>query len=447
MLNLAVAWKGATFNQVVARLKVNSDDGEGQSLMFGARPQKHYRREIASVAAASFGTQRGGGMRILDFETPGATVVNSSASDDTTGLCATMDFGLTENQSERPCSSAQSMSSVNVNNAEVNARRRVRSSGMIPRKFNDRGDTGDSVFKPSYRQYLSSRALTFDQNQFNYLRQGTRSAIPGDNLSMDNVYASNAQSSCPKKLISAARGNNTLLYTWIDGTEYTVTFDDGYYDIEDFRTALRVAMISNATYYVSIADATEYFFLLDLWYDSYNRRVVVQCVQTSSSLHSSSYEVPVGAGATWTIPTAAVVPSFTFSAAMARLLGINGGTAGTYGGGSGGNQVFYGYGSELVTTYRPIYYKPNNVHFAHQGAVDASDRVTRVKYNAITNSAASFLSAYGSQTAAANAYAYCTNDGKYNDVRLKKYVAPVTPVVNAQTGEACCKTYFTYRRI
>jgi hypothetical protein len=52
-------------------------------------------------------------------------------------------------------------------------------------------------------------------------------------------------------------------------------------------------------------------------------------------------------------------------------------------------------------------FKPNNVQFQVQGAVDSSSRIARLKYNTITKYAASFTTAFGAQ--AANAGKYTTN--------------------------------------
>lgn len=41
-------------------------------------------------------------------------------------------------------------------------------------------------------------------------------------------------------------------------------------------------------------------------------------------------------------------------------------------------------------------YKPNNIHYAKQGAVDSSDRLTRLKLNTINKNAASYAAVFGS---------------------------------------------------
>ena len=49
-------------------------------------------------------------------------------------------------------------------------------------------------------------------------------------------------------------------------------------------------------------------------------------------------------------------------------------------------------------------YKPNNEKFSQQGAVSGASRLHRLKYNTITNNAASFKSAYGASAQSAGSY-------------------------------------------
>jgi len=78
-----------------------------------------------------------------------------------------------------------------------NALRKVRSSGMITRKFNNFNKyTNNDRYYTSAGQYLDSRNKTFDQNTFHMLRQGDASCLPGSAASQKNVYASNIVAHC-----------------------------------------------------------------------------------------------------------------------------------------------------------------------------------------------------------------------------------------------------------
>jgi len=61
------------------------------------------------------------------------------------------------------------------------------------------------------------------------------------------------------------------------------------------------------------------------------------------------------------------------------------------------------------TSYVPVYYKPNNAKFAQQGGVSSSNRLTRLKYDTITDVGASMTKVYGNHTANALAYGVPSN--------------------------------------
>jgi hypothetical protein len=84
-------------------------------------------------------------------------------------------------------------------------------------------------------------------------------------------------------------------------------------------------------------------------------------------------------------------------------------------------------------TYVPIYYKPNNPQFAVQGAVDASTRTARNRYNTITNNTAVYNNAYG--LSVANALAYGVPSGGYTWKDKIGYPTKQTPVISKYTGE------------
>lgn len=278
-------WKGKTFNQIVSSVRKNTDDGEATALMFRARPIKGYRREIATKSAGNWRAAATVG-QMMDM--PAATIVNSAVTDcGAGGLAAVVDFNQTTNQSERPCGDQNSADT--VTNAAINARRRVRSAGMNPNKYNG----VDSVYKSSYAQYNVARVKTFQQNQYNYLKEGEKTATPGDNLSMNNVYSSYSTGTCQP----------------------------------------------------------------------------------------------------------------------------------------------------------PIYYKPNNPNYGVQGAVTASERILRTKYNEVTKASSNFRTTVGEAYSLANQYAYGVNNTQIANSRLKKFPPKQTPVVDALTGELkCCNTFLIKKK-
>ena len=76
-----------------------------------------------------------------------------------------------------------------------NARRRVRSSGMMRPRFKE-NKNGQADNYASSGQYLHSRNKTFQQNQFSNIRVGDATVKPGPNHSMLNGYASNTIQYC-----------------------------------------------------------------------------------------------------------------------------------------------------------------------------------------------------------------------------------------------------------
>jgi hypothetical protein len=104
--------------------------------------------------------------------------------------------------------------------------------------------------------------------------------------------------------------------------------------------------------------------------------------------------------------------------------------------GNQGNQFRTGTVNPTIgTPYIPLYYKPSNSKFASQGSVDSSARLTRLKYDTVTNSANTFLTAYGKQTA--NALAYSVPSPGYTIKDKVGYPAAKTPTVSRGIVTAC----------
>jgi hypothetical protein len=81
--------------------------------------------------------------------------------------------------------------------------------------------------------------------------------------------------------------------------------------------------------------------------------------------------------------------------------------------------------------YVPVIYKPSNAKFAHQGAVDSSSRLARLKYDTITNNGATYIQAfdkYGLGNATANALSYGVPAGGYTIKDKLGYPLTRTPI-------------------
>lgn len=201
-----ISWKGKTFSQITADIRKNVVNPRVNNIILTrhtimkALPLKIYRKEIASVSLNT--CSRRISSKVFSFETPGNTIVNSKISDTlANGYANIIDMTLPNLKGEYPGSSCDA--NILVSNpvtdnrclsAQNNAKRRVRSSGMIARKFSvvNNNDT----YYTNTNQYLDSRNKKFTQNSYHMLRAGNTANLPGTAAALSNVYASNTISHC-----------------------------------------------------------------------------------------------------------------------------------------------------------------------------------------------------------------------------------------------------------
>jgi hypothetical protein len=464
-----ISWKGRTFNQVVAGLKMNTNTFSTTSTrgFFLAPPVKHYRREIVNVNTCRTRANVNGDA----FFQPGGTIDNTSSSVPPT---FTSEFNLTENNTERPTGLCDSVAC----SKSADARRRVRSSGNIKRKFT----SGNDTYYTSANEYLVSRNRTIKQNEFVNIRYGDPTYKPGSPDSISNIYTPNGLNHCAKVSITGySSGSSPLFrYQWLDGVVYNFTIADGNYDLGNINTLFQTTLVSRNHYYNDTFSGSK-LFLFNFVYDTLSSKVQIQCFQTNTTIHPTSrYTLP--GSPTWTIPNGTIVPvirilSNDFQAVLGITAGnypradISGNTLGQrdqtqpatrlsgyevytynvygadgtpyrdnntkpYFGDIAGNQFKTGTVNPTISTpYVPLYYKPSNSKFASQGGVDSSARLTRLKYDTVTNSANTFMTAYGKHTA--NALAYGVQSPGYTVKDKVGYPAAKTPVVSRNAVVAC----------
>ena len=197
-----VSWKGQTFVQITSSIRKNTPNideiltQEDNKRLFLAPPLKIYRKEIANSAITSCNPRTS--TKIDDINSPNGYLIVQSENRDK-GLVNTLDINITNNSYERPKTcSALSENDVCLTQ-EVNARNRVRSSGMVRKKYNpDVNNTSlpNDSYYTNASQYLASRNRTFQQNQYNYVRQGDKTLKPGTNGASENQYSSNSVNRC-----------------------------------------------------------------------------------------------------------------------------------------------------------------------------------------------------------------------------------------------------------
>ena len=434
-----IEWKGQTFNQIHSVIKKNDLANyalSGDRSKFRANPLKIYRREIVTQDISNCNPRTS--LKVDIFNQPNGTINNTSASVKN-GLANVIDNNIPNNS----CETYENCSV--VTSAEENARKRVRSGGMIRKKHDSSRNTTN--YYTTSKQYLDSRNLTFEKNQYNYIRMGDASVKPGSSLSSGNLYRPNGINNCKKYYIAA---DTTFQYIWIDGTVVSVDVPTGYYYLSEINDLLKLKMIEKYHFYMkyqfgtapySYSNADSMTFLLNISYDNNTNLIQLQSFRTDDAIHTTvDYSIPTEA--TWSRPTSAspLFPQFQIQAnVMQDALGI---VSADYPTDQTSNatltlQTFdSSENAGLQPNYTKLYYKPNNSQFATQGAVSSSDLITRKKYNTITDSAATFRNALGQSVSNALAYGvpangYTVKDkigyplkktptfSKYNDEMLK----------------------------
>ena len=427
-------WKGKTLFQVVATIQKNSNTATSLTVhqIRKALPLKIYRKEIHNVNGQTRAKTCSGRIstKITDMDMPGSTIVTETVRSYSNGLVNTLDIYPTTLSAENgSCNTVQ-----NCFSPAYNARKRVRSAGMIPKKYdiNKNNDTYNSTTQ----QYLVSRNKTIKQNEFHYIRKGNSGFMPGPGLGSTNIYSPSGLSHCYQPVISIENNNNTFGYRWsfLNNTpiNYTVTIPDGKYDPFTLNRAFQTAQLINKTYIVSPGGINT--FLLAISYDTVDQSITL-IANIADQANYNGYKDANGNIINWSGNT--ITTNYTIlNNKFADLIGF---LPGEYSNGAN-NSAFCGF---ILPNYVALHYKPNNSEFAQQGAVESSARIQRLKYNTITNGAALTRSAYGS--AAANALAYGVSEQAYTAKTVTGDKIRFTPVVNPVTGQLC-KKRFIYRR-
>ena len=404
-----ISWKGQTFNEIATgRVKNNPENLN----IFRANPLRIYRRTTKGSTNSQFNGR-------MTMDIPGAAHITEATG--CVGVPQTININLTENKTERPGSCAP-CSKVGFSK-EVDARRRVRSSGMNSRKF-----------LSSTKQYLDSRSKSYNRNQYYYIRSGDQTVKAGAGGSENNVYASNGESNCPKFVFT---NDVSFNYTWVDNAKnpvtYTVTIPAGKYNDSDINRIFTNTMVNNYHYYIQKQGGNKVILMHINYNLALKRFQFTSTVASETIFHTTNYSIPEietgnAQNSAFESPGSDTIPTISFSNTEFRdALGFTQDPSPT----SENLTITAANVSQIKPNYVPLYYKPNNHKFAQQGAVSSSDRITRLKYESITNSAASYANALG--MAVANALAYGVPQGGYTVKDKLGYPNKCTPtVVNGQ---------------
>jgi hypothetical protein len=120
--------------------------------------------------------------------------------------------------------------------------------------------------------------------------------------------------------ITAAQGNNSFSYVWVDGREITITIPDGFYEIATLNDFLHFVMVQQGHYLLD--SAGNYYYFITLVVNSSTYQIDVNCfpislatypvatytigTYTASTITTSSPTTPVA----WSRPTNPITPMF-----------------------------------------------------------------------------------------------------------------------------------------
>jgi len=455
--NLRIPWKGKTFNQITSKIQMNTSNGyptTGTQNYMRALPLNIYRREIVTGSNVQCHSRASSSIDIFDM--PNGTIVNSKRDNNTNGLVNTIDCVLPNNSCEEPgtCSPFLSPSD--------NARRRVRSSGMIKKKFNP--TRNNDTYYTNSSQYLVSRNRTFQQNQYNFIRDGNATVLPGSSLSNGNVYSANGISHCTKYHIVS---DVSFQYQWLDTNFYTVDISSGSYAIDDITSVFNLAMVKKYHYYINNANKTK-VFLMNFAYNSAYQKIEMHTLEANNVIfNTSEYSQPLDPSAnplsdrtpmyikTWQTPSVvnSAIPVIKihnnlFQTAIGFYAGeypnseITGTNMNLQTIAFRDNVFLSAFTPGIQPAFIPVIYKPSNPQFATQGGVSSSDLTSRVRYNTITNNTAMYRNAYGQ--AVANALAYGVPANGYTIKDKIGYPLRSTPKFSKYSPKVECLTCNTW---
>ena len=128
-------WKGKTLYEVVATIQKNSNSASSLTVhqLRKAMPLKIYRKEIHNVNGQTTAKTCSGriSVKITDLNMPGSTIVTETTRSYSNGLVNTLDIKPTTLTAENGSCNTTS----NCFSPAYNARKRVRSAGMLPLKY------------------------------------------------------------------------------------------------------------------------------------------------------------------------------------------------------------------------------------------------------------------------------------------------------------------------
>jgi hypothetical protein len=459
-----ISWKGKTLTQITSHnIKNGANEGElSKNNFFLPQPLKIYRREIATGnKPVSCSDRNSTSIDMLNM--PNGYIITETFENHA-GLVHTLENMVPNNTSQN--GDCKEKTNTNVCMVE-NAKRRVRSSGMIKRTFKSENNN-DNAYFTNTTQYLVSRNRTFKQNQYTHIRKGEISLLPNSTLYNTNVYSPNGLTHCrTTKIIEDV--NDTFYYLWTnfnianienvisapDNNSFKVVIPPGDRNFADIQATLNQKLIENHHYYINtrnnqkipllkiifnsvdnkieLQSFTEKILDPQIVYNTYNNNPLSSLVSPNNITNKRpTFYFPANSGFASMIGFPSDQPAFYPDI---RNIPIT-------------NDNSVGFLSNTAVSIFPLYdilhFKPSNTRFATQGAVTSSDRVLRVKYDTITRNGATYQNTFGCEVPSAMAY----NISGYT-YRLKDkvgYPGKRTPIFSKYSNTFTCVSDECVRR-
>ncbi len=121
--------------------------------------------------------------------------------------------------------------------------------------------------------------------------------------------------------VKTAYSNTNFKIIWVDGTEYSFTIPDGYYEFEDIQTYIEQQCLLNGLY-VTKDEGTKDIFFFDLSVNPsrYKCQLDVYYVPTSANATTLGYSKP--SNALWSWPLQNTTPQIEFSSGLMTMVGM-----------------------------------------------------------------------------------------------------------------------------
>ena len=259
------------------------------------------------------------------------------------------------------------------------------------------------------------------QLQYNF-PSGSIVINEGDQLALSSVSMYNSVYN-----FTAALNNNTFSYTWIDGTDVTVTIPDSFLDVDGLNDFLHQTMLNKGHYLIE--DSTGNFvWFITIQINVSIYAIQIQCYPMNQATYptivgaTKKYSIPTGTAAAWVPQTANITPYITIPATDIRTtLGFN---AGYYSGASSG--------STLPNTITGS--SPNKIQVTTYSAIQTltsqnTPQITALTSYIITCSLINnnysipntLLSAFPPSSAFANQFVFSPNEMSFIDCQAGSY--------------------------